>query len=103
MFKTYCSICLTFLSLFALTAVGHAGPASGELSCAQHEIRIAMMLEAYGAPPNPASIAVDEQLAELIQARLGCSSGRYMVALPIYERIVVSLEKLSSVTEVSKR
>ncbi len=56
--------------------------------CAEREITLAMLIEAYGAAPNSMSTILDNNVTALMQARAACDDGRITTAVAVYDRII---------------
>ena len=65
-----------------------AQTSSNTAICAEREITLEMLIEAYGTAPNPLSTILDNNAASLMQARAACDDGRIAAAVAVYDRII---------------
>ena len=83
---------LVFANAVATLTLGAAmcvaQTSSNTTICAEREITIEMLIEAYGTAPNQLSTILDNNAASLVQARAACNEGRIGAAVAVYDRII---------------
>ena len=82
------SIGLAVATITLGAAVSAAQDSPNARLCADHEVTLAMLVEAHGATPNASSAMLAENANALIQARAACDSGRTNEAVAIYDRLI---------------
>ena len=77
------------IATMSLDAAMCAPQSSGNTAiCAEREITLEMLIEAYGTAPNSMSTILENNAASLMQARAACDDGRITAAVAVYDRII---------------
>jgi hypothetical protein len=84
------SIGLAVATIMLGAAVSAAQDSPNARLCADHEVTLAMLVEAHGATPNASSaiLFLAENANALIQARAACDFERTNEAVAIYDRLI---------------